>query len=95
MNGFKCPDCDRWLKEGAYKCICKWRSKLKEKEHSNCCRKCGNSRAFRCGPDHDPYFLCDPHREELKANIKEAKEEREAIQSESSDYLQDLSEGKI
>lgn len=99
MNGFNCPDCKNWLKQDQVSCFCGWRSKPKEKKSVNCCRKCGDLNAFRCGLDHDPFFLCDPHREEMKANLAEAKEERTAIKQESQDserdYLQDMADGII
>ena len=76
-----CPDCKKYLKEGAYRCLCGWRSK--PKEPVNCCRKCGDMRAYRCGPEHDSYFLCDRHREELKQKLTKR------------DYLEDLANDDI
>ena len=67
-----CPECNNFLKEGAFHCLCGWRSKPKEPEKpGNCCNKCGDLRAYRCGPDDKPVFLCDTHREEFKQILKE------------------------
>jgi len=34
-----------------------------------CCKVCGDLNAYRCGPDNNIYYLCDKHREELKARL--------------------------
>ena len=66
-----CPDCNNFLKEGAFHCLCGWRSKPKEPEKpGNCCNKCGDLRAYRCGPDHAPFFLCDLCREKFKKSLE-------------------------
>ncbi len=80
-----CPDCNNFLKETAYKCLCGWRSKPKEEESKYTCKKCDHTRfLFRCGPSDDPFYLCDQHRQEFKENLKEARIEREAIQVEGN-----------